>query len=185
MEREGHTDETKFFIGTEVEHSPAYGQKTLFVVGLQNYKEILARALNNGCGHIYLGANQSFQPNSIDGIDSSDIRSPMVRNEDNWRDWNFIVNGLLNDDIWVTLDYDSKYHEEVLEQGWIEFNSFIPMISVKLPYINQLNYNACIKLDDKDFKASNPGVWVHSVQDLQKRNVFTDWTKYTKDEIID
>ena len=27
MEREGHTDETKFFIGTEVEHSPAYGQK--------------------------------------------------------------------------------------------------------------------------------------------------------------
>ena len=109
----------------------------------------------------------------------------MVRNEDNWRDWNFIVNGLLNDDIWVTLDYDSKYHEEVLEQGWIEFNSFIPMISVKLPYINQLNYNACIKLDDKDFKASNPGVWVHSVQDLQKRNVFTDWTKYTKDEIID
>jgi len=54
-----------------------------------------------------------------------------------------------------------------------------------LPYINQLNYNACIKLDDKDFKASNPGVWVHSVQDLQKRKVFTDWTKYTKDEIID
>ncbi len=177
MEREGHTDETKFFIGTEVEHTPAYGQKTLFVIGLQNYKEILKRALNNSCGHIYLGANQSFQPNVGAAQD--------VRNEDNWRDWNFIIDSLLKENIWVTLDYDIDHHEEVLEEGWVESNTFIPIISVKLPYINQLNYNACIKIDDKDFKASNPGVWVHSVQDLQKRKVFTDWTKYTKDEIID
>jgi hypothetical protein len=58
------------------------------------------------------------------------------------------------------------------------------MISVKLPYIQQLGYNAIIKLDDKDFKASNPGVWCHSVHDLQNRTVFTDWSKYTKDEVI-
>ena len=44
MDREGHTDDTKFFIGTEVEHSPAHGQRTLFVVGLQPKEEILARA---------------------------------------------------------------------------------------------------------------------------------------------
>jgi hypothetical protein len=175
--REGHKDNTKFFVGTEVEHTPAYGQKTLFVVGLQNYKEILSRALNNGCGHIYLGANQSFQPNSGAAQD--------IRNEDNWRDWNFIVNGLLNDNIWVTLDYDIEYYEEVLEQGWVEYNSFIPMISVKLPYINQLNYNACIKIDDKGFNESNPGVWVHPVQGLQRRKMFTDWTKYTTDEVIE
>jgi len=62
MDRPGHTEEVKFFIGTEVEHSPAYGQRTLFVVGAQNPKEILARALNNNCPHIYLGANQSFSP---------------------------------------------------------------------------------------------------------------------------
>ena len=175
--RAGHNGETKFFIGTEVEHTPAYGQKTLFVIGLQNYKEILTRALNNGCGHIYLGANQSFRPNVG--------AAHNVRNEDNWRDWNFIIDSLLKENIWVTLDYDIDHHEEVLEEGWVESNTFIPIISVKLPYINQLNYNACIKIDDKDFKASNPGVWVHSVQDLQKRKVFTDWTKYTKDEIID
>ena len=39
--------------------------------------------------------------------------------------------------------------------------SLFSMISVLLPYIDQQwNYNACIKIDDKDFKASNPGVWV-------------------------
>ena len=52
MEREGHED-VKFFIGTEVEKSPAYGQRTLFVVGYQPKEEILARALNNNCPHIY------------------------------------------------------------------------------------------------------------------------------------
>ena len=169
MERDGYTEDTKFFIGTEVEHTPAYGQKTLFVIGLQNLKEILARALNNNCPHIYLGANMSFHPET----------------EAEWTEWEYIVSGLVNEGIWVTLDYDLKYHEEVLEECWNEKNNFISMISVKMPYVKQLNYNACIKIDDKDFKATNPGVWVHNVSDLMPREKFTDWTKYTKDEIID
>ncbi len=169
MEREGYTDDTKFFIGTEVEKSPAYGQKTLFVIGLQNPKEILARALNNECPHIYLGANMSFAPES----------------EQDWKDWEFLMTELLKNSIWVTLDYPVELHEEVLECGMTEYDTFIPMISVKLPYISQLNYNTCIKLDDKDFKATNPGVWVHPLRELQGRDKFTDWTKYTKDEIID
>jgi hypothetical protein len=34
------TKTVKFFTGTEVEHTPAYGKKTLFVVGLQPVSEI-------------------------------------------------------------------------------------------------------------------------------------------------
>ena len=81
--RDGHDIDTKFFIGTEVEHTPAYGQKTLFVVGLQNLKEILARALNNNCPHIYLGANQSFQPN----------------NDGEWNEWEYIISVLVKENI--------------------------------------------------------------------------------------
>ena len=58
------------------------------------------------------------------------------------------------------------------------------MISVKLPYINQLGYNATLKLDDRDFDATNPGVWCHSIHKLQDRSVFTDWSKYTKDQSV-
>jgi hypothetical protein len=58
------------------------------------------------------------------------------------------------------------------------------MISVKMPYIRQLGYNATLKLDDKDFAATNPGVWCHSIHDLQNRDRFTDWSKYTKDETL-
>ena len=167
--RDGHTDDTKFFIGTEVEKSAAYGQRTLFVVGVQNPKEILARALNNNCPHIYLGANQSFAPES----------------DQDWKDWEYLTTSLLKENVWVTLDYPIEMHEDVLECGMTEYHTFIPMISVKLPYIKQLGYNACIKLDDKGFNATNAGVWVHSVHDLLDRDVFTDWTKYTKDEVID
>ena len=83
--REGHTDDTKFFIGTEVEHSPAYGQKTLFVVGRQNTKEVLARAINNNCPHIYLGANQSF---SID-TEEETVISEVFENEE--RDYHDVM----------------------------------------------------------------------------------------------
>ena len=41
MIREGHED-TQFFIGQEVEHTPAFGKKTLFVVGIQSRDEIAA-----------------------------------------------------------------------------------------------------------------------------------------------
>ena len=88
---------------------------------------------------------------------------------------------MLKEGYTVTLDYDVKYHEYVLEAGYNEESKFISQISVKLPYINQLNYNACIKIDDKDFKATNNGVWIHQVHDLQERSKFTDWTKYEND----
>ena len=65
MDREGHED-VKFFIGTEVEKSPAYGQRTLFVVGYQPTNEILARALNNNCPHIYLGCLLYTSPSPRD-----------------------------------------------------------------------------------------------------------------------
>ena len=78
MNREGYNEETKFFIGTEVEHSPAYGHRTLFVIGTQPYKEVLARALNNDCPHIYLGANQSFE----------------LETENAKQEWDFMLNKL-------------------------------------------------------------------------------------------
>ena len=91
---------------------------------------------------------------------------------------------LLKKGYWITLDFPVTDTEWVLESGYTEYNRFIPMVSVKLPYIDQLGYNACIKLDDKDFDATNPGVWVHKVHDLKTRETFTDWSKYSKDEII-
>ena len=58
MNRPGFTDNVNFFTGTEVEHTPALGKPTLFVVGVQSVDHIAERVL--GCDHIYFGANMSF-----------------------------------------------------------------------------------------------------------------------------
>jgi hypothetical protein len=60
----GEITDVQFFIGTEVEHTPAFGMKTLFVTGVHPAEEI---ALNlNGCEHIFFGANHSFNPTNYD-----------------------------------------------------------------------------------------------------------------------
>jgi len=178
MNRDGHTD-VSFFIGTEVEHTPAYGKKTLFVVGIQDYHKILeivrdSQSLLDSSQHIehvYFGANMSFPQLAVnDGA--------------GWAPWETMIHSVLERNILCTLDIDSTCVEGLLESGLTENHNFIPMISVKLPYINQLGYNATLKIDDKDFQATNPGVWCHSLHDLQKRSVFTDWSKYTQDKVI-
>ena len=168
MNRDGHNN-VSLFVGTEVEHSPAHGAKTLFVVGIQPTELIEAAYIAHQCEHIYFGANQSFAP---DG--TADFFSP----------WESMIFHFLKKNYLCTLDFDVSNVEEVLESGFSEYHNFIPMISVKLPYIDQLGYNATLKIDDKDFAATNPGVWCHSLHRLQYRDAFTSWSKYTKDEII-
>ena len=168
MEREGH-ENADFFYGTEVEHTPAYGKRTLFVVGVQDVDAIAAKL--NGCEHIYFGANQSF-PNP----DTNDHKA--------WKPWENMIKYFLDRDYLCTFDIDVRCVEGLLESGFTEYHNFIPMISVKLPYLQQLGYNAIIKLDDKDFKSTNPGVWCHSLHNLLTRETFTDWSQYTKDKVI-
>ena len=170
MNREGH-EAVDFFVGTEVERTPAFGMRTLFVVGVQPVERIVSLAEKTKCNHIYFGANQSF-PN------------PDVNDAETWDVWQNMVLGLLQEGFLCTLDIDVKSAEGLAEGSLVEYNNFIPMISVKLPYIQLLGYNATIKLDDKDFRASNPGVWCHSLHELRSRAAFTDWSKYTKDEVV-
>ena len=170
MNRAGH-EEVNFFIGSEVEHSPAYGLRTLFVVGIQDASVIINLVKNNNCTHVYFGANQSF-PN------------PDVNDGPTWREWEDMIQECLQQGLLCTLDLDSTCAEGLAESGLVEYNNFIPMISVKSPYIQRMGYNATIKLDDTDFAKTNPGVWCHSLHELRNRKVFTDWSKYTKDEVI-
>lgn len=176
MNRQGHQD-ADFFVGTEVETSPAHGKKTLFVIGLQTVETIrwkleTVNAQNRDpITHIYFGANQSF-PN------------PEFNDVETWNAWELMIAPFLDQGLWCTLDLDVSAIEGLCEGVLIEHGLFIPMISVKLPYIKQLGYNATIKLDDKDFGATNPGVWCHILHDLQSRAKFTSWDKYTNDEVI-
>lgn len=175
----GVADSITFFTGIEIERTPAYGMRTLFVVGVQDTDKIL-RIANDSQSyldeskrikHIYFGANQSFPKLEINDVDG-------------WRPWDRMIIECLDEGYWCTLDFDAAQAEALLESGLTENRRFIPQISVKLPYINQLGYNATLKIDDKDFAATNPGVWCHNLQDLMGRDRFTNWDQYGKDEIL-
>lgn len=169
MERPGHED-VNFFTGIEVEHTPAHGMETLFVVGVQPKEEITPRLKTPG-QHIYFGANQSF-PN------------PEVNDFDTWEAWTGMIVHYLDQGYLCTLDIDVSSVEGLGEGVLCEYDNFIPMISVKMPYIHLLNYNTIVKIDDKDFKATNPGVWCHSLHNLMDRKTFTGWSSYTKDKPV-
>ena len=170
---DGVKDSITFFTGIEIEHTPAHGMKTLFVVGVHDPYVIIELARNHKCEHIYFGANQSFKTLGINDAET-------------WRPWENMIYVCLDSEheFWCTLDFDVCEVEGLLESGLTEKRQFIPQISVKLPYLQQLGYNATIKLDDKDFKATNHGVWCHNLHDLLDRNKFTSWDQYGKDEII-
>jgi len=164
----GVASDVTMFVGTEVEKTPMYGEVTLFVTGIKSVSEINGVAALHRIQHIYCGANHSFHPEK----------------DSDWHEWDEMVQGLLDLGYWVSLDMDVKYAEGSHESGWSESNKFIPIISVKLAYLSLFNYNTIVKIDDKDFNATNPGVWSWPLNELLDRSKFTRWDAYKDDEII-
>jgi hypothetical protein len=166
----GSETDIEFFVGTEVEHTPAYGMKTLFVTGLQSVDEIRSILVDNECKHIFFGANHSFKPEPDD--------------YHYWKHWEEMIEYFLDQDYLCSLDIPLQAVEQFNDGGLNDYDNFIPQIRVPIPYIKLWNYNTMIKIDDKNFKATNPGVWTHSLHELKDRSKFTDWSQYKNDEII-
>ena len=166
MIRKDHDDSVKFFTGTEVEHTPALGKKTLFVVGVQSVDHIAAKMA--GCEHIFFGANHSFDPQ--DNLD--------------WARWEGMIGYFLEKGYLCSLDIPVTAVEQFNDSGLCEYRNFIPQIRVSIPYTKLWNYNTMLKIDDVDFDATNPGVWCHSLHSLMSRETFTDWDQYNKDEVV-
>ncbi|MBT17190.1 MAG: hypothetical protein CMO59_14610 [Verrucomicrobiales bacterium] len=164
----GISDDVVFFTGVEVEKTPAFGLKTLFVTGLQSCDIIEKHYQDEHCEHIFFGANHSYKP----------------RKNDEHNAWNNMIKAFLTSGKLCSLDIPINYAEDFLQNGLTEFENFIPQLRIPLPYVKKWNYNTMLKIDDKDFKASNPGVWCHNLHDLLDRNKFTDWTKYGLDKVL-
>lgn len=174
--RDTNADDAIFFFGREVEHTPAYGLETLFIVGVQPVETIEAKlaVTTYDTKHIFFGANHSFKPS---------LNLPA--DVDEWDAWEDMISYFLKKDYLCSLDIPISHAEEFLEAGLVEYENFIPQLRVPVPYIKQWNYNTMLKIDDKDFRASNPGVWSHSLHDLMDRSKFTCWSKYKNDNILE
>ncbi len=137
------------------------------MVGVQPLAEITARLVTPG-QHIFFGANHSFKPST----------------PEEWDQWETMIEHYLKMGYMCSLDIPLSAVEEFNDGGLNEYDNFIPQIRVPIPYIKLWNYNTMLKIDDKDFKATNPGVWSHSLHKLMDRDNFTSWDKYKGDKIL-
>ena len=164
----GEAEDITFFTGVEVEKTPAFGMKTLFVTGCQPVDDIEHWVIVESCKHIFFGANHSFNPQGYE----------------EHKAWEDMIMHFLDKGYLCSLDIPFNQVEEFNESGLNEHDNFIPQIRVPIPYIRLWNYNTMLKIDDKDFRATNPGVWCHSLHVLMDREKFTDWDKYGLDKVL-
>lgn len=154
-----------YFVGTEVEHTAALGQRTLFVVGNQPAETTQSLAQTHDATHVYVGANKSFEP---------------------WSNLSDTVSQLLAAGLWVTVDFHSAHWQWCVQhlQTLLSHPRLILMISVEMPEVHTVNHNTVLKIDDVGMAETNSGVWCHSVNSLTTSSACTEWHCYTQDQII-
>src|SRR6056300_1179586 len=112
----GEADNAVYFVGVEVERTPAYGMPTLFVTGVQPIETIEKHLEELGIvEHIFFGANHSFKP-------SLDLPADVSE----WDDWEDMIEYFLKKNILCSLDIPMSHAEEFLEAGLVEYDNFIP-----------------------------------------------------------
>lgn len=171
MKREyldGTFESINFFIGKEVEKTPAFGLMTLFVVGLHRPTTI-EEYLTPDINHIFFGANHSFSIHNDLG---------------NLGRWEDMIVPFLEKDYTCTLDIPVDNIEIVSKGTLFNFKNFIPQIRIPLSNITSWPENTMIKIDDVGFNETNPGVWCHKLENLLSELEFTDWKEYSDDKIL-
>jgi len=152
---DGKADNIKYFIGDEVEKTCYYKQRTLFVADPNPDADfVIALATKHNCTHVYFGANQIFHTQTIIPI--------LVIKQ---------VSKKLN----VTVDVPIERLTDVTIVG----DSINVNVSVVIENVARFK-NLSIKIDDRDFEATNKGVWIYNINDRD----LTPWSDYKKDLIL-
>ena len=163
----GRSNNVGIFSGIEVEHTPAYGKKTLFLARNDLYfDQIIELAEKVNAEAIYFGANRTFMHNIVNT--------------------SHLIKRLLDKGYWCTIDYQYNVHTAVKENFkniWNE-ERFIPFCSVIFPKVLE-DKKLCIKVDDIDFNKTNPGVWTMTMDNFKEASGYTSWDQYKKDEPIE
>jgi hypothetical protein len=141
---------TKIWVGVENDKTCKHLSKTLFVEGIVSATEI--DTYLNQVSHVCFGVNNSFNDQNV-GL------------------WGAMIKHVIDKKLWVTLEFDIKYVETILDYGFDEYPKFIAKIVANLPYISLFNYNAVLKITDQ--KKINIGNWIHSIHSLKDLLVFT------------
>ena len=163
----GTKNNVNVFSGLEIEHTPAYGLQTLFLARNDlTFDQIQELAVLSNAEAIYYGANRSYMHNHYQQV------LQVIK---------FIEHGY-----YVTVDYPFELHQLVSQKYALTWKhpKFIPFCSIIFPGSEE-DTSLCFKIDDIEFKKTNPGVWTMSMKDFKSKAGYTKWDDYKKDEPIE
>lgn len=144
-----------FLVGPYLDTTRFQGQKTLYVTGVRNPAMTIEYARENGCKHVFLGYNNSFQRNKfLLGL----------------------IEELLTCGFNVTVEFPFQsldWCQENFKKEWVDSNNFLPLVNVMLPNISVLGGNYHIKISDDT--RSNVGEWTMPVSELCDSNRLLVW----------
>lgn len=149
-----------YAMGPEVEYTPAFSLRTLYVHSVRAVSQILEQAEKYKCKHIKLGAFGTYQNNKL---------------------WNKLIPELISAGYQVTLEYPASSHEfllEVLDKSIWASSSFIPVATCELKQADSIK-NLVIKVHGEVGTES----YAKSAKEVLDSNRATHYSDY--DDIID
>ena len=163
------TNTAKMFVGVEVERTPYFGQRTLFVVGSpQDQIDLITKhADENECGHIFLGANHSYAPQSIQEA----------------VEWSMAIS-MLAQKYKISVDVGSNFLHYFRRSKAHLVKDVCLQVRLEISDISEYNNLVMIKIDDSGFRHSNAGIWTTPLTTICSPANFTAWDEYNKDRIV-
>lgn len=163
------TNTAKMFVGLEVERTPYFGLRTLFVVASPQDQVDLITTLaeQNNCTHIFLGANHSYEPQSIEEA----------------LEWSKAI-GVLSKKFKVSVDVGSNFLHYFRRSNAHLIENVCLQIRLEISHIQEYNDLVMIKIDDSGFKHGNPGIWTTPLTKICVEENFTAWDAYNQDRIV-
>jgi len=146
-------DTISYAIGAEVEHTPAFSKKTLFVEGFAPANDVARIAMAEKVHHVRFSA-----------------KTPA-------RDWDQLITDILDLGFWVTLEFHTAFHltfQNDLNKGIWQSRRFVPLVKVSLHNLATSGTNLTIKFESE----TNDGVWTWNQHELMDNNKFTLWQDY-------
>jgi hypothetical protein len=163
------TNTAKMFVGQEVEHTPYFGLRTLFVVGSpqDQVNLIVEQASQNDCTHIFLGANHSYAPQTIEEA----------------IEWSLAISKL-SKKFKVSVDVGSNFLHYFRRSKAHLVKDVCLQVRLEISDMSEYNNLVMIKIDDSGFRHSNPGIWTTPLTTICSPANFTAWNEYNKDRIV-
>ena len=126
---DGVTTGVNFFVGTEIEHTPAFGKLSLFVVGVHPCNAIEEFFKDKECKHIFFGANHSFNP----------------RTYEEHKAWEEMIFYFLKKGVLCSLDIPFNQIEEFHESGYCEYDNLFRKYVCQFHILNYGTITQCLK----------------------------------------